>query len=429
MRILLLFLFLSSLSTFAQEVCQDPVAPDLKDEILALSHPVISDVCKDFGIKDLTVLEDPRKIHPMVLMHYRQKEPKLSDPIADYYVLDFVDRAIGSLQGKKKKNPKNLSYQASKECAQVLFGLEDVDQELTYTDKNFYKESDQYQKDRLLLEDILAKYSPDQRKKMVDLFEAGKLNLESSVSPIDPPTMARSFINVIEEEEAKGIKMERGSKHRWSEEFKAKRGTFTNNRLKSFGSRILMTLAGGKGDSALVTGKEQELKGFIETVPDQSLVPEELFRKSYQINNGNMYQALLTVENVLSSQWRNPKRDKLTTTSKLKPFSKTFGGHGDLFGHWYHLFGMVFYGSVEGKTRANIVAKSEGLGSLILSKFKGETQENLINDKGGVVGAYLRRYMTAKEKGQPANLPKPHGPKKDDMRKVVEQAVKKELKE
>lgn len=424
-----ILILLISLSASAQEVCVEDINKTLKEDVTSLSHPLISSACKEFGIHDLSILETPKKIHPMVLMHYRQKEPKLSDPIADYHVMDFVDQTINSLKGKKSKNVQDHSFQSAKDCAYILFGLEDKKENLEYTDKNFYKESDQYKSDLLLLEEVLSKYSPEERKKVLDLFESGKLTFESGLSPVNPSRMAKSFIDVIEEEDARGLSMKRGGKHTWSEEFKKNRGTFTSARLKSFGSRILMTLAGGKGDSTLITGKEDELRKFIESVPDQSLIPEELFRKSYQINNGDMYQSLLTVENVLSAQWRNPKREKLTSTAKLKPFSKNFGSHGDVFGHWYHLFGMVFYGSVEGKTRANIVAKAEGLGSQILSKFKGETQENLINDKGGVVGAYLRRYMTAKENGKTYKLPSADKEKKSELKKILERKVKKVLKE
>lgn len=194
--------------------------------------------------------------------------------------------------------------------------------------------------------------------------------------------------------------------------------------------KTLITLAGGKGSHIMITGNEEKLRSHLETLPDRSLTPEELFRISYRMNDGDLYKSLLTVENVLSDQWRNPKRDKLTTTAKLIPFSNTFGSDGDVFGHWYHLFGITFFGSVEGKTMAQIAAKAEDIGSLILSDFKGERQENRINDKGAVAGALLKRYASAKIKGETIRMPaSSNKTKKEDLQALVEKEVAKILKE
>jgi hypothetical protein len=429
MKLLALFLFTLTSPLYGQDPCAVDAFVGLKQQVVDFSTPLIEPQCGEFGIHDLSVLEHPKGLNPLVLMFYRQKEPKLVDPVADYYVMDFVDRTINHLKGKKGKDYSPETVFRAKLCADALFGLDNEEDVLTYQDKNFYKLSGQYQRDLKLLQEVLRIYTPEERKKILELFEAGKINFESNKSPINPTRLAQSFISVIEEEEKNGINLERGGKHRWSEEFKEHRGIFTSARLKSFGSKILMSLAGGKGNDVLITGQEETLRSFMETLPDQSLTPEELFRKSYQLNKGNLYSTLLTIENVLSSQWRNPKRDQLTTTGKLKPFSKVYGTQGDVFGHWYHMFGMVFFGSVEGKTRAMIAAKSEGLGSQILSHFQGETQENLVNDKAGVVGAYLRRYVSAREKGKTYRLPKAAKEPVDDTRKLLEKEIKRALKE
>lgn len=412
----LFFVSLSLLSTLSL------AAPDLSEDAILIES------CKDFNISSYEILNTPEKIDSLVLAHYRQNTPKIIDPVADYLITQFVDRAYKSISGKKKPISPEISKQAEK-CAGVLFGIDTTPEELIYVNKDFYKESPKYVEDREMLEEILTKYTDDERQMILDRFESGNLIVESHLSPINPAELASKIVSIIEEEEKNGVAFKKGEKHRWSPYFKQKRGLISDERMKSLFSKILMTLAGGKSSHVLITGKEAELKQELESMPDRSVTPEELFRLSYKKAEGDLYKTLLTIENVLSAHWRTPNRQQLLLTTKLKPFSRVFGSEGDVFGHWYHLFGITFFGSVEGKTMALFAAKTESVGSLILSKGKGEKQENLINSRGAVAGSYLKKYADAKEEGREYELPEIKKAKKDDMRKRVEEAVKNIIKD
>lgn len=225
MKILLFFLLLNV--AYAEECLETSLTPTI-DNVNELARPLISDKCKDYGISDFSILDTPDKIHPNVLMYYRQQTPKLVDPVSDYHIIQFTDRAINQIKGK----PKPISSEElarSKACAEVLFGLSDPTIELKYTDKDYYKASAKYESDKAMLESIISKYSEDQKKKIRDLFEAGKLEVESKVAPIDSREFASGLIRIIEEEEKNGVTLKQGG------------NTFGRSTLKKIAEHLLWT--------------------------------------------------------------------------------------------------------------------------------------------------------------------------------------------
>lgn len=369
--------------------------------VMALSHEA-SAQCDQFKNIDQGIIERPSEIPPEVLSFYRQKSFKLEDPIGDMALVkvsssNFND-ALRSLLKLKIKPLDKSKLNAAKECASDLFKFgPDILPDLGHS--HLYTQSEAFENDRKLLIEVLSEFSDVDKKKVLNLFDKSEIVIEGRKDPFDAKDLGQKLFNVILEEEKKGVTPRFGEIHRWSKEFKSQRSGFKEH-FKSIPSKILTVLSGGKSAALLKAGPEEELRQFILDQDDLSLVPKELFRKSYQLNQGNIYLSLLTIENVLSEYWLHPKRHQLKQTNKLKPIGKLFGSHGDVFGHWYHLFGMIYYAYAEGAFMAKLSGKTEALGSLVLSGFKGEAQENRMNMLGAEVGVLLRKFMLAREKGE-----------------------------
>jgi hypothetical protein len=393
--------------------------------LMALAHEV-SAQCDQFTSVGPNIIERPSEIPPEVLSFYRQKSLNLEDPIGDMALVkvsssNFNDALRSLLKLKPKPLDKNKLNEA-KECASDLFKLgPDVLPELGLSD--LYSQSEDFENDRKLLLEVLNEFSDVDKKKVLNLFDNGEIILEGRKDSFDGKELGQKLVEVILEEEKKGLTPYFGEIHRWSKEFKAQRAGFKEH-LKSLPSKILTVLSGGKSAALLKAGPEEDLRDFILKQDDLSLVPIEIFRKSYQLNQGNIYLSLLTIENVLSEHWLHPKRHQLKQTNKLKPIGKTFGSHGDVFGHWYHLFGMIYYAYAEGAFMAKLSGKTEALGSLVLSGFKGEAQENRMNMLGAEVGVVLRKFMLAREKGEIFEIKVQKKFKPENLRKRLAKKIK-----
>ena len=386
--------------------------------------------CQKFGIKDRSILQTPSKIAPEVLRFYRQNKLLLEDPIGDFALtrapskeFNNAFRKIFKLKPKLENKEKMLAAAA---CAEVLFELA-PEAPPVMGEAQLYLDSKKFKEDQELLEKIIKIHFPWDGDKIRELFKLGKLEIDGHERAFESDEFSKELINVILEEEGKGITAHKGEKHRWSSEFQAEKTKFKDN-LKSAPSKLMAALSGGKSSNLLVTEKESDLEKFILEQNNLSLTPKELFRKSYQLNQGNVYLSLLTVENVLSKHWLHPKRNELKQTNKLKPIGKVFGSHGDVFGHWYHLFGIMTSGFADGKLNAQVAAEVEARGSWFISGFKNERQENMINRVGAKVGGNLREFMVAREKNQAFQLKDSEPKPQDDWEKLIIKRIKKELK-
>lgn len=433
MNLILPILLLLSFPVWSEEICE-PFTPveqlDKWGQNLQIQNQW--EPCRRFGILDASLLKEPEKIDPLILSFYRQNELKLIDPLGDYALTkassgNFKD-ALAKLLKKKTTSIDKEVLAEAKACAKVLFSLED-EEILLYGKNNLYITSPEYLQDKKRLEEVIAGKNETEKSKARALFEAGKIQVESKRSPLNHKQLTLDIINIIQEEEKNGITASIGEKHKWSEEFKKNRKLFSSDTLKSIPSKILSTLSGGRSEALLVTGQEKALREFLLSSEDQSITPQELFRKSYQLNKGNIYLSLLSIENALSKYWLTPNRAQLVQTQKLKPFSKVFGSHGDVFGHWYHLFGMIYYGYADGGFMAKVAGKTESLGSLVLSGFKNERQENRINMDAGKVGSELRRFMKSKAAGKThkINISKTEQ-EDDDLNREIAKALNKAMK-
>ncbi len=426
-----LLLFLTPAMVFAQEVCEE------KSSIEELGKNTESAIlwthCEKFGIKDKSVLSDPKNIHYLVLRNYRQKSLLLEDPIGDYALANGpssnFQSALRTTLGVKKKSLSDDEYLSAKLCAKVLFDLEDeAPVELGVSEIEIYRDSSQYLEDKKLLEEVLIRKSNKEKQKIMELFESGKLVVESRKTPINVNGLSLDLIRIIEEEEKNGIPYKKGDSHKWSEQFKKEKKFFSNQTIKSLPSKMLAALSGGKSVDLMVTEKEKDLASFILGQKRSSLTPQELFRKSYQLNQGNVYLSLLTIENVLANGWLHPKRGEFKHTQNLKPFGKVFGSQGDVFGHWYHMFGMIYYGYEKGGFHAAVAGKVEAVGSSVISKFQNERQENRINMSAGKVGSNLRKYISAREENKEFKLEEKEVKEESDLKKLLVKKVDKILK-
>lgn len=222
--------------------------------------------------------------------------------------------------------------------------------------------------------------------------------LEGHQAPFKIKNLTLMMKQVISEENQRGLPPKRGEIHEWSKE------THKNlkNQFPIFArmSKLLVALSRGVTSRYMISGTEEELKDYILSQPENSISLEQMFRASYRINKGDVYLTLLTIENVLSRFWIHKDRSRLAITTRLKDITN-YNYKTDKFGSWYHLFGMLLYGYAEGGLKARFVGNIETVGSQILGRFKDERQETYINDRGGPVGARLRRFI---EKDQYQNF-------------------------
>ena len=218
------------------------------------------------------------------------------------------------------------------------------------------------------------------------------IELEGQKAPFKVKNISLMMKQVIAEEyQVNGLSPQLGNPHTWSpsivKELKKEFKIFSRM------SKLLLALARGVTSSYLVTGTEEQLKDYILS---RSINLEEMFRASYRINQGDVYLSLLTIENVLSRFWPTPDRSKRAITTKLKDITN-YNYYTDKYGAWYHLFGIMLFGYVEGGFKAKLVGGIETMGSLIMGRFQDEKQERYINSRGGPIGSRLRPFIENKE--------------------------------
>ena len=99
----------------------------------------------------------------------------------------------------------------------------------------------------------------------------------------------------------------------------------------------------------MMTPMDKKLRAWIKRQRFSSLEPEDVLRKSLELQKGDLYKAILSIENVLSEYWLVPNRGNLKQTSSLRSITNVCDSKkDDVFGSWYHLFGTMLLGCVEG---------------------------------------------------------------------------------
>jgi hypothetical protein len=215
--------------------------------------------------------------------------------------------------------------------------------------------------------------------------------IEGRINPIREQPMIDAFTQVIREETRDGIAPSAGHVHVWSSQFTEHCSIRFMGMIKF--SKIIEALARGDSSRFMMTAADADLKAWILAQKDASIEPHELFRQSYILNHGDLYNSFLTIENVLSREWRNPERENLVLTRHLAPMANFYQGRGTNFGVWYHFFGVVYYGYVYGEDLAWIAGAIEHVGSLIMGHFAPQMQKGAVNLTGGAIGAAIRKAL------------------------------------
>lgn len=298
---------------------------------------------------------------------YQQQKPEVDDPKGDLLLLQTANQipkfVKASLKGKTDELLQDRAIRLKR--------LEEKYPE--------YKQVDE--KSNVIVEDYVT-HNP----------EHVAIELEGHKAPFKVKNMANMMKEVIVEEyQQKGLTPQEGKIHKWSEstrkEMKKQFPVFARM------PKLLVALSRGSTSNFMITGTENSLSEYILSRPLNSINLEEMFRASYRINKGDVYQTLLTIQNVLSRYWLTPNRDKRAITTRLKDITN-FNYKADKFGAWYHLFGIMLYGYAHGGLGAKIVGNLESLGGHIMDKFQvDERQENIINNRGGAIGANVRRFV------------------------------------
>lgn len=165
------------------------------------------------------------------------------------------------------------------------------------------------------------------------------------------------------------------------------------------GSKLLSCLAVGCTSKYLTTGQEGALIDWflLEFQPQpggNKADLQQVFRKSYQLNDGNIYLTLLTIENVLSRYWLDMNRSDREINHRLLPLTAVYRDKGDKFGAWYHFVGAMiasFYSTQEHWNA--FILFMEDASSRFLYSEGDEFQEGCVNHSGGQVGFWLRQDM------------------------------------
>lgn len=363
--------------------------------IFSLSISAYAGECEKFNISKAD-LKNPLAVEKMpesILTHYQQVEATESDFVADISLLRKAQSTPKKIWWKltdssdSKVNNFVKDMTSGRGCAEELFTkLYDANDKSLPAAK-----VERVVRSRDLDQLAKSKISDEKKATLTEKLQQRKIYLEGHTNPIKAKEFAYMIDQIIIDGFNEGITPKYGTIHDWSAEFKASK----SKKYSAMGkfSKLLIALARGETSQYMLAGTEEQLESWILDQEVNSLYPHDLIKASYKINDGDMYLTLLSIENVLNRYWRVHNRQDLPVTIRLKPIINSFGQDGDNFGSWYHMFGIMLYGYVEGPLSARTVGGIESLGSHILGKFEDEKQEDFVNSQGAIIGARVARSI------------------------------------
>lgn len=219
------------------------------------------------------------------------------------------------------------------------------------------------------------------------------LSIQGRENPIHVLKFIDMLNQVLKEEAENGLQITEGTPHEWSPEIKKEIQSAVVGLSKHF---ICLSL--GFCSRFMMTEQEQNLHAWLIKQELNSVTLEAIFRQSLKLNKGDVYLTILTIENLLSANWRYKYRETMPVTKRLKSISSGYNYSADKYGTWYHFFGMILYGYVTSNgTIANVVGRFEALGANVLYPGVDKSQKQWFNRIGGYVGAHLRTSVSQKE--------------------------------
>lgn len=330
-----------------------------------------------------------------ILAHYRQTSFQSEDHLGDYVLLKGLDLRIKEklnlLVGNKSiQNDLRLALfdEDNKVVAQKLMGLPPSEAPV-FADKRA-----DFDPENVRIQVIKADLSDEQKNLLLN--NPDRIFFEGKTNPLRIDGLINMFSQVINEEKLKTnegceqMKPSLGVEPRWAKGESVITGKKLRSKYKVF-SKLLVALAMGETNSYMFIGPEYQLRNWLMTQENRSVTFEKIFRKSYQLNCGNVSNSILTILNMLSEHFRVPDRQKLLQTTKLAPIINHLGNGEDTFGPWYHFFGLMIYGYHHGTFTGTIMANIEKGTSL----FYNETDEKQENYMVGAlkVGRQIRKLI------------------------------------
>ena len=356
-----------------------------------------SNPCQQFGLNSPFQAPEVKGIPYSILARFRQKESVVTeDPLGDAVLFALAKDAPQRHLSKKNRDQKETPEQAAQAdlCAAWYFGADSAESLTPPAENgNFEPENE----DTSLLQSLNL-LQEDQEKITAELAK-GDLGVEGDRAPLNNSGMIEMFGRVIEQEfERSGTQPEIGTFHHWSREFRESGTHATKGSRWIFRMpKVLTALTIGVTGHFMVTGAERDLRLWILNQADDSVTMPEIFRRSYQLSHGDVYGALMTIENVLAKDWQVTNRENLPITRKLTRITHEFGTAESRFGNWYHFFGIALYGFMNNRFDAAVVAETEVLGSVLLQKLTHRTadcyQKHSINRSGGMIGFRLKKLI------------------------------------
>ena len=354
--------------------------------------------CLDYGLNK-TISETLVNTVPYpVLTYYHQKQPELVDPTGDFVLYEMSQKIPQHVVWMTERSGKiqiaNDEIKNAATCATWFFGndfVEGMTPTPSFTGFNV-DPSDTEEVNSLPVSD-------DQKALIENELKSGELGVEDHKRPLNNDGMQRMFARVIQQElKNSGIEPRVGEFHKWSPEFlkndiKETHGLHWVNRF----TKLLIALSKGETGRFMTTGTEISLRDWIMSQPLDSITMPELFRASYRLSKGDVYQSLLGIENVLARDWTVNHRENLPVTMRLTRITHEFGSKESRFGDWYHFFGITLYGYTKNEIAGVTVGEIEVIGSIIMNHFPGQHQKHSLNRNGGLIGYHLKKMIEKKK--------------------------------
>lgn len=342
---------------------------------------ILSGVCA-FLMATMALASDFRVMTEEEAFQHRQIEFQQVDPLSDRAIQLRVGRAFSNIVRTLMKKPSKVNHGAQSQYDEA------GDVAKAQSERALKRQAE---------EEALAALegqglSEHQKNALKAKILNANMDLQGKENPYIAKGFQKLFQQILSEEMANGIEPKLGQVHEWSDEVRKEFPTHITMRF----SKLLTCLALGVSSRYLVTGQEQNLRDYLLSQEDLSVTFEKIFRQSYRLNNGDVYLTLLTIENLLSANWKAPEREYIGFIEKLQPMQSSMNGGGDKFGTWYHFIGTLLYGYAYGEWSAKTVGFIETIGSQILSSFEDETQETYANHMGGKVGRLLKKVVRQK---------------------------------
>ena len=337
-------------------------------------------------MKELQIAKKNYKRDVKKCYEYRQKELKYVDPTGDYALYHRTYNIFKNLFGLLIGNEMDINTDI----------LEDLELDDPFADQEYPHPVDNDLE--FTINEVNARTDIDdhQKRRLVVFLKNRQLSIQGRDNPFNREGFKKMMTQVLVDELQNGIVPKYGTPHRWSDAVYEDE-KFGLDVVFKF-EKILVALAGGLTWIYMTTGQERPLIEWMLVKPKGSLMLHDIFRKSYQLNKGDVYLTLLTIENVLAKNFLIPNREKLPVTQRLRSYVSGWNYNCDLFGSWYHLFGMMLYGYVTGEFSSSMIGRIEALGSNVLSRWGiNQTQKQWANKKGGSFGKDLADIVRKKE--------------------------------